>query len=449
MIPMRFLLLFILAVTLAPLAAQDFQPFTRFYTGTIGPWDFRLTVEIAVDRVHGRLRSNGVPAPLLVEGAGPKQDRIDCLVTDGQERPIGRLMGRLTEQRGIQGRFKPNDGGAELEVVANESAEYLRSDRVQGPWFRLTSALPVFVESTPMAQKINLLLGAEIQRLELEFLGMPAARRLALTPMRQDCDVEILHASPRLISTLVTHYTFTGGAHGTTDYLPLTWTWLDGAPFRMDLPDLFTDPAAALTAIKAACAEDLASQGASEAKLLAGKPAEFFHNFALSRSGLMLAFAPYAVGAYGEGAYAVTIPWAKLAPWIDTKGALADVLPTDLIAPQPAPKKPTPKATPKTSAAPSATPNATAPAVVTETTKPTETAADVITPAAAASTETATSTETTATDTAPVVPTVKTETPTTDAAKPTFPAPGDKPASDSSKKKKKRRAATYPDDNLP
>lgn len=310
-------------------AADDVQVFTRFYVGTIGAWDLRWTVETSASRIQGRLRSDGVPGPLLVTGPAPREGRIDCQVLTGKDRLMGRLHGRFTETRGFTGTFTPTDHTAPLAIAAEEAAEFLRTETIQGPWYRLTASWPVFTEAHPLLARLNQTLPVEMRRLGDEFLGPPAERRTPTWPMRQDCDIEVIHASGRLVSLLVTRYAFTGGAHGNTDFLPLTWIWVDGAPFHLDVADLFTDPAAALVEIKARCAEDLTRQGASEAAQVETKPDTFFNTFCVSRNGLGIAFAPYAVGSYAEGTFHVTIPWTRLLRFIDRHGPLAELLPPD------------------------------------------------------------------------------------------------------------------------
>lgn len=329
---LRMLLLLALAAWIC--AAQDVQPYSRFYVGSIGAWDLRLSLEISVAQVRGRLRSSGVPGPLILVGEGMKQDRIDCQVSDDKERPLGRLQGRISDERTFSGSFKPVDGSAALPVSASEIAEMMRTEINQGPWLRVISFHPTFADATPLLTRLNQLIPEEVSRITKEFLGPSADRRNALAPMRLDCDLDMHHCSPQLVSLLASQYTFTGGAHGNTDYTSLTFAWLDGAPFRLDLWDLFTNPAAALKEIATCCAADLARQGASEAAKVPGKPVEFFRNFTVSRNGLSLAFAPYAVGAYAEGAFLVTIPWSRLTRFTDPAGALAEVLPSPPAAPE-------------------------------------------------------------------------------------------------------------------
>lgn len=309
-------------------AVQDTQPFCRFYVGTIGAWDLRWTVDLSASRVQGHLRSAGVPGPLRVSGPALVDNRLDCQVADGRDHVLGRLHGRFTAERGFAGTFIPADGKAPMVVAADEMAEFQRTETMQGPWYRLTATWPVFSEAHPLLARLNSVLPGEMRRLDDEFLGPPADRRNAIAPMTQDGSVEVIHCSPRLVSLLVSRYTYTGGAHGNTDFLPLTWMWADGAPFHLDLADLFTD-AKAMIEVKARCAEDLIRQGASEAAQVEAKPDAFFKTFCVSRNGLGVQFAPYAVGSYAEGSFHVTIPWSRLTRFIDPHGPLAELLLSD------------------------------------------------------------------------------------------------------------------------
>jgi hypothetical protein len=120
---------------------------------------------------------------------------------------------------------------------------------------------------------------------------------------------DIAHYSPRLLSVLFSTYEYTGGAHGNTMFLPLTVLVEEGAGRNLALADLFQAESGFVEKLSAYCIADLKKQeaawvvdGATESFT-----AEELSTFTVSRAGVTIHFAPYAVGPYVQGTFQVTV----------------------------------------------------------------------------------------------------------------------------------------------
>lgn len=137
--------------------------------------------------------------------------------------------------------------------------------------------------------------------------------------------VELATLDAGVVSLLRTTWRYSGGAHGSLDYAGGTWR-RDGAaaasaagaeaayvPVR--LADLLAPGMACLQKLNAELEASLRQQGAADPERgLLDEAA--LHDartpFTLYRGGVVLHYAPYAVGPFAKGAYRAAVPFARL-----------------------------------------------------------------------------------------------------------------------------------------
>lgn len=319
------------------MCAQELQPNTCLYLGTLGSSDLLLHLEKKDSALQGTMRSGCMPNQLSFTGDISEAGQWSGPVSDSLHHTVmGSLACQFQEAGIFSGTFISADTQVPLPIAAEEIAATIYYDLQQNPWYHLTGNYPVFSHTEALYAHVNQFISQEIHSLTSSFLSIPAERRPDAHTMEQHCIVEVFHYSEHLASMLLTQETYTGGAHGNTDYRPLTWAWIHDAPRRLELADLFTNALAAVTEIKAQCYADLQRQNASGAAAVTMPDNHIFDNFAVSTNGLHIFFMPYTVGCFAEGAFQVTLPWPQLLPWIDQHGLLAEVLPNHAPVPPPA-----------------------------------------------------------------------------------------------------------------
>jgi hypothetical protein len=134
----------------------------------------------------------------------------------------------------------------------------------------------------------------------------------------QEIGVELVDYSPNMASFLVTHYQYTGGAHGNTNFTAVNLHRDGDAAKPLDFAALFADPAAGVQAISEHCIAEL-KKDENAMWVVQGTVATFkaeeLGAFTVSRGGLTVHFAPYAVGPYSSGAFQVAVPWDIVRPY--------------------------------------------------------------------------------------------------------------------------------------
>ena len=162
-----------------------------------------------------------------------------------------------------------------------------------------------------------------------EFMGNPEEEWPMWLQFSRDMSFNRFYCyTPELISFTFDSYIYSGGAHGMYWAAPINLGLVDGDAVPLEFDKLFTDTAAAVGIISAYCVQDLKKQEASSVAdgAITEFTAEDLGNFALSKKGITIFFAPYAVASYAEGAFQVTVPWTNLAS-LANKSILAPVLP--------------------------------------------------------------------------------------------------------------------------
>lgn len=143
-------------------------------------------------------------------------------------------------------------------------------------------------------------------------------------------------ATPRYVSIVRTDFVFTGGAHPNTTMDTLLWDAsaqkrISIRPFFKETRDDGPTMKALLKLVQAALIKEKKARGTDDgdnaevkalpAKLIGIGPVSLAPSTEKDRSGgLTFHYEPYAVGAYAEGAYVVTVPWRGFADHFSDEG---------------------------------------------------------------------------------------------------------------------------------
>ncbi|MGO4575506.1 RsiV family protein [Cupriavidus sp. 2TAF22] len=152
--------------------------------------------------------------------------------------------------------------------------------------------------------------------------------------------VELVRLDADAVSLLRTTWRYSGGAHGSLDYAGATWrndAGRDGrpayAPIR--LADLLGGKGC-VRKLNAELQASLTQQGAAHPERGALDDQALRDDrtpYTLYRGGLVLHYAPYAVGPFAQGAYQVAVPFARLGGCARPPGTSREE------SPQPEPKE--------------------------------------------------------------------------------------------------------------
>ena len=167
------------------------------------------------------------------------------------------------------------------------------------PWRRLNRELERFVKN-PVTSFVQ-----DAQRLA-------AAGELAY-PYTYESTVKPTLLTGNILSLLETSFYDTGGAHPNTAYRSLTFYWTGEEVRRLELNDLFREGAAYQKVLLKEVTRKLRARRA--AWILDGSvelKTRDLGVFNLTHRGLEFTFAPYAVGPYAQGKFAVTVPYQQL-----------------------------------------------------------------------------------------------------------------------------------------
>lgn len=140
--------------------------------------------------------------------------------------------------------------------------------------------------------------------------------------------IELMRLDGGAVSLLRTTWRYNGGAHGSLDFVGGTWrrdtaesaSAASAAPARsvytpVRLADLLQPGEACLQKLNDELQVELKRQGAAEPErgaLDVQALRDTRTPFTLYRGGLVMHYAPYAVGPFAQGAYQVAVPFARL-----------------------------------------------------------------------------------------------------------------------------------------
>lgn len=155
------------------------------------------------------------------------------------------------------------------------------------------------------------------------------AQQLALEdgvrfPWHLERTVTADYVAEDFVSLSVSEYSYSGGAHPNSFLSSYNFQLTSSETVLLELADLFAPDSAYLELLNTYIVTDLRAQGASDAVngnlvLTDSQLSAFYAN----AEGLHFMFSPYAVGAYVEGAFFVTVPYPVLASVIHAQSPLA------------------------------------------------------------------------------------------------------------------------------
>jgi hypothetical protein len=196
----------------------------------------------------------------------------------------------------------------------------------------VSASLPVF-RGAPLAKYATAVLKKEREQAYSAWtrdLAGDINLRPAPVPLYYNLKPTISIAQPDLISGYFTLATYSGGAHGMTNFLPFTFAHHpDGKPMRVQAKDLFLPGvdvqdvvsteviARLLNDPRATWIQDGTKREVSTDEL---------EQFVVTPSGLSFLFDPYAVGPYAAGSFTVKVPFTELRPYLNPNGPLRPVL---------------------------------------------------------------------------------------------------------------------------
>ncbi|MGX2038680.1 DUF3298 domain-containing protein [Methylocaldum sp. MU1018] len=311
------------------------------YRSTIdGRIGLLISVEADHDRFRGRIRYDGGGAESLrLEGTAGQEGGFEWNEIlqsrhETEDKRTGTFLGRFTENgKTGEGIWNGPDGRKQrpftLERIATIRA--LRDEDVDAE-----TEYPVFDE--PRFARLNERLEAEARqtlaenaqsvrswREEMQDVSEP--ERLDHLTAQTSCDIQI--AGPDLVSMLWTHYEYSGGAHGNTNFDTGNYVLgAEGSVRKIGLWDLLEKSPKTLKKLSAMLTADLERQKASW--VIQGQIKNFVQDLGKASipvtvipAGLVFHFSPYAVGPYVEGSFRVVIPKRSLAEFRRRNGPLA------------------------------------------------------------------------------------------------------------------------------
>lgn len=161
-----------------------------------------------------------------------------------------------------------------------------------------------------------------VERIASTFEAELAPRSLELEQQdRPPCELmgsyTLTRPSANALSIVFEIWTYTGGAHGNLDVIPLTYSLISGQ--RLGLVDIFENVDKALEIMSDTSRKELAIRlggGREDSMIHDGTVpvAENFSALALVPGGVRVYFQPYQVAPWAAGAQRVFIPLEKLAP---------------------------------------------------------------------------------------------------------------------------------------
>jgi hypothetical protein len=199
--------------------------------------------------------------------------------------------------------------------------------------YRLKASYPVFTADSPVARLANHAYRQAAQQATAQvrqeaIADAPRRRRLG-APMGYALDLRG-HTSlvgERLLCGYLTDFRFTGGAHPSTNYLPMNFALVGGKAKRLVLKDLLArDASAAKLTVDAVLPElNRIKRGRGADPAVSLDPG-LLDKFVVTANGITWLFAPGDAGAYAEGSYLVKVPWSRLEGLLRAAGPLQPLL---------------------------------------------------------------------------------------------------------------------------
>lgn len=272
------------------------------------------------ERVSGTVRYGPVPVAgrLLLEGAAQQQGRVDWRIwevgLDEQgrsfRREAGRLAGRLERDgRSLVGEWSGADGAQPVPVTLRQAAQY-REQVFQRDNAILTERYPVTGD-------------VAIDRL-IQTMRMTACRT-GMVECRNG--IEIAWLDRERVSLLRTFWFFSGGAHGNSTYASANWRKTPQGYEPVTLGDILEPTPACRDTLNRRLVDVLRRQGATQAPAGALDDKAWRNAslpFVWYGKGVVMYYAPYAVGPYVQGSFRAPVGFAQLGTCVRGEPARQD-----------------------------------------------------------------------------------------------------------------------------
>ena len=284
-------------------ALAQIVPTRYLLTGTLEGEQVQLELSLSPTKTTGTLL--GTPARTL-KG---KRTQNAIRLTGAGLNLTGKLPGFRTKNQAFSGTLAD---GMPFELAL--AASYTMRHVTQGPFLETRTETPFWLIAP--WRRLNGQLERFVQNPVTSFIQ--DAQRLAAAgeltyPYTYESTVKPTLLTGDTLSLLETSFYDTGGAHPNTGYRSLTFYWAGKEVQRLSLNDLFKKGTAYQKVLLKEVTRKLRVRRA--AWILDGSvelKARDLGVFNLTERGLEFTFAPYAVGPYAQGKFAVTVPYAQL-----------------------------------------------------------------------------------------------------------------------------------------
>jgi len=312
----RVLPLPLLLALLCFAGAQDLNfPLERYlFTGTLEGRTVQLDLSLTQgSKATGTLALDGRERTLT--GTADEEGNLTLRTPNGILRLEGTLPTPWSDAPTTLSGTLREDGGV-TPFSLQKAAEYATQRVRQGTFLEAESTYPFFTAAPWQQINREVQEGARrpLERFVREGQALVTAGELNHFWTRYET-LELKRLTLRTLSLLGTVSVYTGGAHPNTHFRALNFVREGGTVRRLALGDLFKPGTPFVRVLSEYVLADLREQEAAWVAdgSIPALRAEELGAFTLSGRGLEFAFAPYAVGPYAQGAFVVTVPYARLA----------------------------------------------------------------------------------------------------------------------------------------
>jgi hypothetical protein len=188
-------------------------------------------------------------------------------------------------------------------------------------WWEIEVKYPVFRSKGAVARTANSLAKA---RAKSSFDRFLATAKKELPPMKAErsfaqyglvMEPKVALDTPEVASAYWETYTFTGGAHGVTNYEPLNLASFGGHIRGVQLKDLFVKGVDPVAESSKALLQILLKKNTPswvEEGSWNGLSPEQAQRFAITKKGIVFLFDSYDLGSYAEGTWEILVPYSQL-----------------------------------------------------------------------------------------------------------------------------------------
>jgi len=336
-------LLLLFCLPLMPETSQAVSESRYYYVGTIGE-DLPVQMELVVDSgsITGLYFYEKSGIPISLSGEADLQAQT-FNITEQDEKGVksGEFEGKLSSEgepfgKMIEGKWTKANGITTLPFKLTKVSDFLYSDVSQGAYIESSFSVPYFLADSEAYRFISNGVQKEAEGKQSEFLKQAREffdKETSVSGWQQSYNYTIEYYSQDLISMSGEVYSYSGGAHGNTNFISHNYWIREGKAVELELADIFLPNSGYMKVLSDYCINDLRKNGAGW--VVNGEIKSFEKKdlgvFALSPESITFAFAPYAVGSYAEGPYFVRIPYSELESVLNANGPLKRLLEKESI----------------------------------------------------------------------------------------------------------------------